>query len=306
MNWQPNFISISVLFAVITTPAVANAADSKFEWSGELKAGYLYDSNVNVRELDQNTERADNALHLAGKFNVRWQPWQKVEVRLGAQHSETNYQEFEDFDLALTTFNGDLSYDFGVVKAGLSRHSASAELADSDFLDYQHDTLYLSRLWNPQWFTRIARDKIDKEFSDLAERNAQAKALAADIYWFTPSAKSFINLGYTDHDENAQDAQFSYAGQSIRVTWQTKHTLWGAEHSWQLGWQLENRDYQQTINAIEEPRKEQRQALKAKWQLPIGSHVRLIPQLEYVDNDSNVADVDYQETAASVHLSLHF
>lgn len=306
MNLQPNLSAISVLVAALASGTAANAQEETFTWSGELKAGYLHDSNVNVRELDQNTERADQAVQLEGKLQAKWRPWRALELRAGAQHSDTSYQEFDDFDLALTTLNGEVSYDFGVAQLGVSRHDATAKLAGTRFLDYQQDSVYVSRLWTPQWFTRLARNDIDKDFNELDARDAEAEAIAADVYWFTPSAKSFVNVGYTDHDERAQDEQFSFNGHSVRVKWQTQSPLWGAEHTWQLGWQLQQRDYRAAMSASDAPREEQRQALTAQWQIPLASHMDLIPQVEYVDNQSNFADVDYQETTASVQFSVNF
>lgn len=306
MNWtQITTSSCSLLFAM-SVAAPLHAQSDSFDWSGQLQAGYQYDSNVNIRELDQNTERSDQALVTEAQLGLQWRPWHKLEVKVGAQYSDYAYQEFDAFDLAITTLSGDVSYDFDVVKVGMSRHAANAKLASSDFLDYQLDTLYVSRLWGKQWFTRFAYEDTDKQFTNLRERNATAKAYSGDIYWFTPSAESFITLGYTDHDETADDPQFSYKGSILRVNWQTRALLWGSEHTWQVGWQLEDRDYVQPMANRNTARNEQRQSLQAKWQIPLSEAFQFTPQLEYVDNQSNFADVDYQETTASLNFSVHF
>lgn len=306
MNWIQITTSSCSLMLALSAAAPIQAKDDAFNWSGKLQAGYQYDSNVNIRELDQNTERSDQALVTEAQLGLQWRPWRKLEVKAGAQHSDYAYQEFDAFDLAITTLNGEVSYDFDVVKVGMSRHDADAKLAGSDFLDYQLDTLYLSRLWGQQWFTRFAYEDTDKQFANLNERDATATAYSGDIYWFTPSAKSFITIGYTDHDETAADQQFSYDGSTLRLRWQTRAPLWGNEHTWQLGWQLENRDYMQAMPARNSARNEQRQSVQAKWQIPLGEVFRFTPKLEYVDNQSNLADVDYQETTASLNFSVHF
>lgn len=306
MNSTQITLSSCSLILALSVAAPLQAKEDVFDWSGKLQAGYQYDSNVNIRELDQNTERSDQALVTEAQLGLQWNPWRKLEFKAGAQHSDYAYQEFDAFDLAITTLNGEVSYDFDVVKIGMSRHDADAKLASSDFLDYQLDTLYVSRLWGQQWFTRIAYETTDKRFANLDERDATGKAYSGDIYWFTPSAKSFVTVGFSDHDETAHDSQFSYTGSTVRLRWQTQAQLWGKQHTWQMGWQLEDRDYLSSMPDRNVARDEQRQALHAKWQIPLSTYFRITPQLEYVDNQSNFADVDYQETTASINLSVHF
>ncbi|WP_417690624.1 hypothetical protein [Pseudidiomarina sp.] len=306
MNSKQITLSSCSLILALSIAAPVQAQEDAFNWSGKLQAGYQYDSNVNVRELDQNTESSDQALVTEAQLSLQWRPWRNLELKAGAQHSDYAYQEFDAFDLAITTLNGEASYDFDLVKVGVSRHDANAKLAGDDFLDYQLDTLYLSRLWGQQWFTRFAYEDTEKQFANISERDATATAYSGDVYWFTPSAQSFITFGYTDRDETAQDPQFSYAGSIVRLRWQTQTQLWGNKHTWQLGWQLEDRNYVGSMPDRSAARDEQRQSVHAKWQIPLNDLFRVTPKLEYIDNQSNFGAVDYQETTASLNLSVHF
>lgn len=302
---QLPFISCSVLLALFTTGnALGN--EQKLVWSGKLELGHQYDSNVNVRELDQNSDRADQALLTSAQLDFQWRPWQQLEFKTGVQYSAHTYQEFERFDQAITTLHADLRYKFDFLQLGVSRHDAEAKLAQKAFLQYQLDSIYLSRVWGQQWFTRVAYQDIDKRFAEVSERNATATAYTADIYWFTPSAQSYLAVGLTAHDEVAQHPQFSYSGSSLRVSWQTQDKLWGYKHTWQLGWQREDRDYLSNVTAVLPTRREQRHSLRASWQIPLAETFELTPKLEYIDNTSTVKDADYQETTASLSLTLHF
>lgn len=306
MNRQLIVTATSSLLTLLGAHTLVHANEPNIDWNAQAQLGYQYDSNVNIRELDQNTERADQALVIDAQLGLQWRPWQAFEVKAGIHHSNYAYQQFDEFDLAITTINGDISYDLDWVKLGVSRHHAKAKLAAEDFLRYQQDSFYLSRIWGQQWFTRLAYDAIDKRFANLSERDATADAVSADIYWFTESAKSFITAGYSYHDERATNPQFDYTGTSVRVRWQTQAPLWGREHTWQLGWQLEQRDYLQSMPDETFARTEQRHTVSAKWQIPLNDSFQLIPQLDYVDNQSNFADADYQETTASLNLKVQF
>lgn len=301
---QLKLIVLSILAA--THASVGQADESNFSWSGKVQAGYQYDSNVGVQELDENTEQSDNVRVLQGELALKWNPWANLHIKTGANHIDYAYSSFEDFDLSITTFSGDINYEFDLVTAGVSRHDATARLAGDSFMDYQQDTLYLSRLWGTRWFTRIEQQQIDKTFAELPERNAEARAYSGDVYWFTASAKTFVNVGYTTHDETAVNPELSYKGNQIRVKWQTQTSGWGGEHTLQLGWQWQQRDYRETLASIDEPRDEQRHAIQAKWTIPVSQRIELVPSVEYIDNESNFAAVDYQETLAGVNFSLRF
>ncbi|WP_055439084.1 surface lipoprotein assembly modifier [Pseudidiomarina woesei] len=299
----------SAFLALALLPSLAAQATESaetFSWQGDLEAGYLYDSNVNIRELDTTTNNADRAWLVKASLAAKWNPIQPLTVKAGVNHSDQRYDTYDDFDLAITTIHADLSYDFNLLTVGLSNHRADAKLAGDSFMDYTQNTLYASRLWTNQWFTRIEWRDIDKTFATNSERNAQATAYSADVYWFTPSANSFINIGYGVHDETATNNLYSYDGDELRVKWQTKEIIGEQQHTWQIAWQRSTRDYQQLQPDLTAPRYEQRQSVRAQWQLPLMDALVLTPHVEYVDNQSNVDAVDYHETVAGVNLTFSF
>lgn len=286
---------------------VAIADEQRFSWQGKLEAGYLYDSNVTVRELDTTTNESDQAVQLKGSVSLKWNPWANLNLNTGVNHSETLYQSQDEFDLAITTIHGDLSYDFSEITVGVSRHDATADLADQAFMDYQQDALYLARLWGTRWYTRVAVQNIEKSFNQVPDRNATAEAIVGDVYWFTPSAKSFVMLGYTYHDETATNPELSYQEPQYRLTWQSQTSGWGGEHTWQVHLQWQQRDYLAPMQILDgSTREEQRLTARAQWDIPLTSGFKFTPSIEYVDNQSNFADVDYDETLAGIRLSYTF
>ncbi|WP_417666561.1 surface lipoprotein assembly modifier [Pseudidiomarina sp.] len=288
-------------------PNLVNADEQRFSWQGKLEAGYVYDSNVTVRELDATTNQSDQAALLDGSLSLKWNPWANLQWNAGINHSETLYRSQDEFDLAITTLHGDLSYDFSAFTVGLSRHDAQADLANQAFMDYQQDAFYLSRLWGARWYTRFALQDIDKTFAQVPERNATARAYTGDLYWFTPSAESYILVGYTYHDETATDPELSYQEPQYRLTWQTQTSGWGGAHRWQLALQWQQRDYAAPMQLLDgEARKEQRFSVRGQWDIPLAAAVTLTPTLEYVDNQSNFDAVDYDETRAGVRLGFRF
>lgn len=301
---------ISIATAGLLPSALLNAAaaeEQRFSWQGKLEAGYLYDSNVTVRELDTTTNESDQAAQLKGSVSLKWNPWANLNFNTGINHSETLYQSQDEFDLAVTTIHGDLSYDFSEITVGVSRHDAQADLAEQAFMDYQQDAFYLARLWGTRWYTRVAMQDIEKSFNQVSDRNATAEAIAGDVYWFTPSAKSFVMFGYTYHDETATNPELSYREPQYRLTWQSQAAGWGGEHTWQVHLQWQQRDYEAPMQLLDgAAREEQRMTVRAHWDIPLATALKLTPSIEYVDNQSNFAEVDYDETLAGLKLSYAF
>ncbi len=299
---QKNLLVTALLLAIPS----ASATDDNFTFKAQAQAGYQHDSNVNIKELDNNTEQSDNAWVMQGQAIVQWHATDALQAEVGISHLDTSYHDFADFDLAITTIHGDISYAFEPLTVGLSQHSAKAKLAGNHFMDYTQSSLYAARLFNQRWYVRAEAQNIDKTFNEFSERNAKADAYSGDLYWFSKDALTFINLGYGVHDENAQDAALSYKGYNYRAKWQTQTGNGNLKHTWQLGWQLQQRDYQSDTSLLGEKRNERRHSISGQWQIPLSNNFSIINEVEYVDNQSNLESSDYQETLATMSLRFSF
>jgi hypothetical protein len=270
-----------------------------------LGAGFEYDSNVAVLELDTSTNAGDRAALL--DFGVSYdKPGPgRFDVQAGYDFSQSLHDDFDAFDVRIHRGSATLSYDLGRVDIGATFQHADAELDGNDFLTLEQVSPYLSKLIGQRLFLRFAYAHSDKEFAGNPDRGATADALSSDVYVFVDGLRTYLLFGYRHDDEDAVDPQFDYGGHMYRVQL-TKRLDRERELTLRTSLRVESRDYDYPTTSIGAPRRDDRTRLEVSLELPLGE--RTITQLvyEHADNRSNLPSVDFAEDVLSVRFRARF
>jgi hypothetical protein len=270
-----------------------------------LGAGFEYDSNVAVLELDTSTNAGDRAALL--DFGIAYDKvgTGRFDVQAGYDFSQSLHDDFDAFDVRIHRGSATLSYDLGRVDIGTTLQHAYAELDGREFLTLQQISPYLSKLVGQRLFLRFSYAHSDKEFAGNPTRAATADALSSDVYVFVDGLTTYLLFGYRHDDEDAIDAQFDYGGDMFRVQL-TKRLNRERELTLRTSVRVEDRDYDSPTPSIGAPRRDDRTQLEVSLEVPMGERTVAQIAYEHADNRSNLPSVDFAENVVSVRFRSRF
>ncbi|MCU7553418.1 hypothetical protein OCL06_02260 [Alteromonas sp. ASW11-19] len=293
--------SLSLLAAAGVAPLSANETLS---FSGEVFGGYGYDDNVSVNELETSTREGDSAWHYGAAGKATFTPAKKWQFTAGAKHQATRYQQQEDFDLAITTLSATGSYQADGAKVGAHHYYADAQLGDSGFMTYSQSGMSLGRGFaEGSGYWRTSLDHINKTFDTLSERDATAKALRTDAFWFF-DASQFIQLGVVLHDEDAEDEQFSYQSPTLSVAYQHPVSIFSKQAKIDVSYSYSHRQY--TATELQPEREDHRRKTELTFTLPLASSLDISLAASHGNYQSTNVSADYQETKTELEMRWAF
>jgi len=272
----------------------------------EVSAGAEYDTNLNVIELDKNSNENDVAAVLNAKIDGQWQATDKLNLSGGYAFSGKKYQDNNAYNLVIHQLSADAGYDIGLLTAGATYHFAKAELKGKSFLDLTQGSLYVSKLMNNRFYLRAATNWQEKTFQGFADRNATNAGLSGDAFLFFNEGKTFITAGISTEKENARVAQYDYKGMNFKSRVSHKFPLLGKEHKVQLGYRHLKRDYSGVTPEIKAERYDKGYTLDASWELSLTKNLAVETKIEHGKYDSNFAAADYSENRVAVLLKARF
>lgn len=290
--------------ALCYSAMTASAANPGVDF--EVSAGAEQDSNLNVVELDKNSNESDIATLLNAKVDANWKPIEKLSLSGGYAYSTKLYQKNDNFNLAIHQLSADANYDFNVLTVGASYHYADALLDGKNFLDLRQTSFYVSKLINEKIYLRAATNIQDKKFTNLSERDARNTGFSGDAFVFFNAGKTFVSVGAANEDENAQAKQFDYKGINFRSKVSHKFSMADKDNKVQLGWRYTKRDYSGITPEIKAERYDTSHVADAEWEINFTSKVSLVTKVERGNYNSNLAAADYSETRTSILLKARF
>lgn len=274
--------------------------------SFEIGTGVEYDSNVALLELDTATNSGDAIalFDFAVAYDMRSNS--AFDLKAGYNFSETAHDDFDDFDLRIHRGSGTMSYDFGRVDVGSVFQHALAELDGDDFMTLTQVSPYFSTLIGERFFLRVAYTRTDKDFDDNPGRAAQADAVSSDLYYFVNGLRTYILIGFRYDDEDANDGQFDYSGNRLRVQLSRRFTLDSRELTFKVGLRSEQRDYDNETLSIGAARRDDRLQLEASGEIPLNDRFTAGIAYKRANNESNLPAVDFDEDVLSVTFKAGF
>lgn len=294
------FSSLALCCSAMNATAANPSADF------EVSAGAEQDSNLNVVELDKNSNESDIATLLNAKVDANWKPVEKLSLSGGYAYSTKLYQKNDSFNLAIHQLSADANYDFNVITTGASYHYADALLDGKDFLDLRQTSFYVSKLINDKIYLRAASNIQDKMFSSLSDRDARNTGFSGDAFVFFNAGKTFVSIGAANENENAKAKQFDYKGINFRSKLSHKFSVADLDNKVQLGLRYTKRDYSGITPELKAQRYDTSHAADAEWEINFTSKVSLVTKVERGNYNSNLAAADYSETRTSILLKARF
>ena len=299
MKYSPPTLILFIILPGIL-PQLAIAQDTP--WDLEFSAGIEIDDNVTVDELDRDSAEGDSALTLSGKVGYELALAENSDLDFNYSFSQTNYDEFDEFDLRTQIFSVKSNTKVGKNRFGGTLRAVEADLDSDGFLSLQQASVFGSRLLNRDWLVRAEYTYSDKEFDDFAERDSDKHALGIDVYRFMNGVKEYWIFGYKAEDEDAEADPFDRTIHSLKLRYNRRVIMFGRESRLKLGARYQLRDYDSITPAIGAVRDDDRTRLSAELEIPLYDEFFVNFELEYSDNSSNLPSADYSQTLLGVQI----
>ena len=314
---QPRVLSLPVALLATGLTVTGQAATV----GGHLATGYEYDSNLNVDELDQSSGDSDHAWILGAGLNAEGQPVENLTLTGSYDVTDRDYRDSDEFDRTLHLASLDLSYDFGSVTVGASHHYSHAILASEPFLDYHRSSVYLGKLVGDDVYLRASLLSKRKDFDDDPARDARTRGVSLDSFFFFNQTRTVFILGADGDDENADADAYDFRMLAVKTRLKHRFPVAGHEHTVQLGWRYEARDYEEPVSSVDnplvspllgasdptaEPRDDRIASFDASYGIGLTEWLTTEARLEYTDYRSSLDSAEYDETIASLNLRAEF
>lgn len=298
-------------------PGLAQAADV----GGHLAAGYEYDSNLNVDELERSSDDSGQAWVLGAGASAEGQPLENLTLTGTYDLTDRDYRDSETFDQTIHLASLDLSYEIDSVTLGASHHYSHATLASDPYLDYHRSSVYLGRLVDEDLYLRASLLAKRKDFDTNEGRDARARGISLDSFFFFNQTRTVFILGADADDENADADAYDYQMLALKTRLKHRFPVAGHEHSVKIGWRYEARDYDEPVSSVEnpltapllgpsvtgaEPREDRIATADASYGIGLTEWLSTEARLEYTDYRSTLASAEYDETVASLNLRAEF
>ncbi|MEQ8204793.1 MAG: surface lipoprotein assembly modifier [Woeseia sp.] len=297
-----NLPTIVVLLAGFVLATPGKAQEPKADFSVNAKAGYQYDSNVSIRELDENTGQADNALLLELGIDSRVPLSHSLSINAGYRYSQSAYQQFSEFDTALHQLHAEARYRIAGFDTGLALRHFAAGLDGDRFLDIRQVSPSVARLLGNKLYLRGAYTQASKTYADHESRNADNNASDVDAYFLLDGMRHYLAFGYRLEHEDAMNPELDFAGDRLKLGYGRQFEQ---VHIKAL-LALENRDYRNVTESLGIARRDERLRASMEASLPVGQHFSFGLKAQYVEIDSNLESARVAETTYNASLSASF
>ena len=297
-------INLTLACALALGLLVARAAVAGNEPAVDFRAsaGYQYDSNVGVAEIDTNTGEADNAAVLEVGIDGRVPLSDGLAMTLGYGYLQTTWESFGEFDTALHRLQGELAWRTRHVDAGLALRHFAARLDGDRFFDLRQVSPSVGRLFGDSLYLRGAYTRGDKAFVGRDERDAVNDAVAADAYLLLDGMRHYLSAGLRFENEDAAGDAFDYDGRRLRFGYGRRLDAFEVK----ARVQFDELDYLGTGEDAEAARRDRRLRGGLSLRVPAGEHFAIEGEALRSINSSNVADYDFDEFVVTLTLAAAF
>ena len=267
-------------------------------------AGYQYDSNVNIATTDTNTGETDTALLLTLGLDGAVPLGDKLSLGLGYGYTSTTYATFSSFDLAIHHLRAALRYEVAGFDSTLSFDRFAARVDGGQFLDIRQASPSLGRLIGRKLYLRGSFTRAEKDFAANSERDAFNNAIRGDAYILIEGMERYVALAYRIASEDAKASEFDYDGREAKMTYAHRLQARRVKLDWKTYLQVENRNYAGAPDPDTAPRHDDRFRAGMSAAMPLSERIALRGEVEYGENDSNLAAANYDEVVYSISVAV--
>ena len=275
----------------------------KWQFSGSI--GYEHDDNVTVDEVNQSTNKSDNAVTIEFTAENLIFADDIHEVEIGYDFYQSLYHSYDEFDLQSHSFFIDGTRKYANFDLGLNYRYNYNSLGDNKF--FASHSLRPS-LWyslSDTWFLDVFYQYDDKKFYKNSDRDADKHSFGLINYIFVTQDDMLI-LAADINEENTKGDEFDYDGYSLSATYEKTINLNGKEVTISAGYDYEDRDYNHITPSIGEKRDETREEFSLDIEYPVNDLFSAIFYYQRIDSDSNLETSDYNENIVGLKLQANY
>lgn len=309
---------LTILTLAMATQLIAFQSRASTDLNVSVEAGWSQNSALTVAELDEVSTEQDNGLMLKANLNGKWQATDKVSLQGSYSYNSQNYQDSDQYDLAMQLASLDLTYSLAWFDLGIRHDAAFASLDGDSFLDFNQTSLYLAKLINGNTFVSANTRIKTKTFALAQQRNADNIGTGLDVFYFLSSGNTMLTAGVNLEEETAADTQFNFAGFNFNTKLTHDFLVFGKDSKFSLAWRFQKRDYdavqtnQQdytkplTMDEQQLTRQDNQHIYQVQWQINLLPRLALKTAVEVGDYNSNIEQQTYEQTVTSISLQAKF
>ena len=272
----------------------------------ELAAGYAWDDNVGLDELERATGESDEVttLDIQGSALFRYQD--KASLRVSAGLFDDSYQKFSQVDRRTESLGINLEAQLGKATVGVNWFDVSADLDDEQFLTYERISPYVSGFLSKRWFVRGEYVYGEKEIARRPGREANSHTVAFDSYYFLQGLKRYAVLGYAFRADNARANRYDYDSHAIKARYVHRGNFGGFPLELELEGKYEDRQYKSPDPMISTERQDTRWRFSAELRLSFVEYVSWAVMIKNSDYDSTLPTASYSDLVVGTEIRLSF
>ena len=305
MNIHNIFLALAMLATVtVGTTGYADTRNASFDV--DVEAGFHHDSNVGISDIDSVSGSSDTARKIELGVLAKIPLNELFALRLGYDYADTAYEELSEFDLGLHHGIAEFSLDTAGFVTSLAVERFVAVLDGDEYLEISQLTPSASKLIGNKLYVRAAFTDASKEYDAWMNRDAESESIRMDAYWLIDGMDRYIAVGLQSGKENALDDELDYESfVSILTLGQSLHlSRLPLELKAQV--KLENRDYVNATESIQDLRRDDRLRASVGAAVPLSDHFELKAIVEHSNTESNLDSADVDKISYGVSISASF
>ena len=276
------------------------------EFGLELAAGYAWDDNVGLDELERATGESDEVTSLEIQGSAEFSFDDRASVRISAGLVDDSYRQFSQVDRRTESLGINLETLWGKATVGINWFDVSADLDDEAFLTYERLSPYVAGFLSKQWFVRGEYVYGEKTIARRPGREADSHSVSIDSYYFIQGLKRYAVLGYTFRVDNARANRYDYDSHALKLRYVHRETLANLPLELELEGKFEDRRYKSPDPFIQTEREDTRLRLSAELRLLITEYASVSVHVKNSDYDSNLPTASYSDLVVGTELRLSF
>jgi len=297
---------LTLILAVAFVPGLSAAGEPKPDVSIEFGAGYQYDSNVALMELDDISGTADTATRLRAAVDAVLPVSRHARLTLGYDIDSTAYAEQDAFDLVLQHATAGFAVTLAGTEFGIAADHYDADLAGDGYLSLSQFSPSVARLFGSSLYARLAFSNASKDFDTDDTRDADTATWRTDVYWLLNGMNRYVSLSAQRVDEDAFDDTLDFGGHGAALAYGQVFESRIATVRLKTELRYESRDYATLAESEEMPRQDRRLRAGVVLSMPLGEHVELGAELARISNTSTLESAEFDRTIAGLSFDVAF
>lgn len=293
--------------ALMSSPLVIGSDKQALKFSGSVNAEYGRDSKVVIEEIDLTTSKGDNFLLLKATGGVEYKLTDEQRLSASISVNDKNYASSNPFDLRTLLMSAGYKYKVDNYTFGIDIRRADADLGGNSFLSLTQVSPYVSFFADKKHFFRVAYTNYDKELDKNPTRNSDSDELSIDYYFFYNGLNDYFITTAKYRNSDARDDLFDNKSYQTRFAYKKRYTLSDYPTRLTLQFKYRKRNYDEKINPdIKAFRYDKQLTIGLLNSIEIVDGLSLLVDLSRINNDSNLANLNYNETLVSAGVEYQF